>query len=220
MLRKIKASSMTRDASANGVRASEKKIKKPVNINVKKMCRYFGYTAAVAFIAIAAKQATGAITNVRAANIVYDNQMARLLAEKKKAEQAVADRLDVAINDDGTITPNDSDSKDIFSDNPSDGSKYYTDENGNIIHIDGDGNETTFYICNTCSKCGEITKGDTICKYCGSDLCRYQVYQVQAGDTLSEVSGKVGASVDSIAHLNEIDNVNLIYTGESLRIPE
>ena len=45
------------------------------------------------------------------------------------------------------------------------------------------------------------------------------VYLVKKGDTLSKVSGSQGASVDSIAKLNEIEDINVIYTGESLIIP-
>lgn len=217
MFKKVKASPATRKASATEGSASEKKRKK-MNVNVKKICCVSGYAAAVLFIAIAAKQATGAIANVNAASIVYDNQMAKLLEEKRKAEQAVAEKLNVSIDDDGNIESN---TKDIFNENKNDDQfEYSRDEDGNVICIDKNGNETTYYICTTCSKCGHITNDNMICAKCGSDLCRYTVYQVEKGDTLSEVSGKVGASVNSIAHLNEIDNVNLIYEGESLRIPE
>lgn len=45
------------------------------------------------------------------------------------------------------------------------------------------------------------------------------VYLVQKGDTLSEVSGILGYSIDELAEYNHIDNVNLIYAAESLRIP-
>lgn len=45
------------------------------------------------------------------------------------------------------------------------------------------------------------------------------VYLVQKGDTLSEVSGMLGYSVDELAEYNNISNVNLIYAAESLRIP-
>lgn len=45
------------------------------------------------------------------------------------------------------------------------------------------------------------------------------VYIVKKGDTLSAVSGIVGYSVDELAEYNHIENVNLIYIDESLRIP-
>lgn len=45
------------------------------------------------------------------------------------------------------------------------------------------------------------------------------VYLVQKGDTLSELSGILGYSVDELAEYNQIRDVNLIYVAESLRIP-
>lgn len=45
------------------------------------------------------------------------------------------------------------------------------------------------------------------------------VYIIQEGDTLSRLSAVFGYSVDEIANFNEIRNVNLIYDGSALRIP-
>ena len=45
------------------------------------------------------------------------------------------------------------------------------------------------------------------------------IYLVKKGDTLSAVSNVVHYSVDEIASYNGIENKDLIYTGESLRIP-
>lgn len=45
------------------------------------------------------------------------------------------------------------------------------------------------------------------------------LYPVVKGDTLTKVSRRVGYSVDEIAEYNHIKNVNLIYAGESLRVP-
>lgn len=44
-------------------------------------------------------------------------------------------------------------------------------------------------------------------------------YIVQEGDTLCYVSTLTGYSVDMLAKENEIDDVNLIYTGEAIMIP-
>lgn len=44
-------------------------------------------------------------------------------------------------------------------------------------------------------------------------------YVVQKGDTLSKISGEVGVSVDQLAWFNGLEDVNLIYTGEALRLP-
>lgn len=46
------------------------------------------------------------------------------------------------------------------------------------------------------------------------------VYMIQKGDTLSEISAKVFYSVDELANYNEIRNVNLIYANSALRIPD
>lgn len=47
----------------------------------------------------------------------------------------------------------------------------------------------------------------------------YTIYQVQAGDTLTKISAKFGVSVDAIAELNQIRDVNVIYADSALQIP-
>ena len=44
-------------------------------------------------------------------------------------------------------------------------------------------------------------------------------YIVQRGDTLSQIALNFGTTVSEIASINNIKNVNLIYTGQSLQIP-
>lgn len=44
------------------------------------------------------------------------------------------------------------------------------------------------------------------------------IYTVKRGDTLSEIALKYGTTVDQIVKLNNIQNPDLIYTGERLRI--
>lgn len=44
------------------------------------------------------------------------------------------------------------------------------------------------------------------------------VYKVENGDTLSEIALRFNTTVQEIAELNNIKNVNLIYIGETLRI--
>lgn len=47
-----------------------------------------------------------------------------------------------------------------------------------------------------------------------------KVYYIQKGDTLSAISDKLLYSVDELATYNQIKDVNLIYAGSSLRIPQ
>lgn len=49
---------------------------------------------------------------------------------------------------------------------------------------------------------------------------KIQTYDVQWGDTLSGVSRSTGVSVDDLARENGIADVNLIYAGSSLRVPQ
>lgn len=45
------------------------------------------------------------------------------------------------------------------------------------------------------------------------------LYTVQPGDTLSELALRYGTTVEELAALNDIENVDLIYIGQILRIP-
>lgn len=45
-------------------------------------------------------------------------------------------------------------------------------------------------------------------------------YIIQEGDTLSYVSTLLGYSVDTLAELNDIEDVNLIYAGSAIMIPQ
>lgn len=49
---------------------------------------------------------------------------------------------------------------------------------------------------------------------------KIQTYDVQWGDTLSGVSRSTGVSVDDLARENGIEDVDLIYAGSSLRVPQ
>ena len=44
------------------------------------------------------------------------------------------------------------------------------------------------------------------------------LYVVKRGNTLSQIAREFGVSVEQIAELNDIKNINLIYVGEVLRI--
>lgn len=48
--------------------------------------------------------------------------------------------------------------------------------------------------------------------------CNHIIYTVKKGDTLSKLAIKFKTTIKEIAKLNDIQNVNLIFTGEKLRI--
>lgn len=70
-----------------------------------------------------------------------------------------------------------------------------------------------------------ITDDITSEKYAGyphahfDDTRAVWVYDIQWGDTLSDISRMFGRSVDSIAEYNHIQNVDLIYAESSIVIP-
>ena len=45
------------------------------------------------------------------------------------------------------------------------------------------------------------------------------IYIIAPGDTLSGISAATGVSVDKLAYVNGIADVNLIYAGSALEIP-
>lgn len=46
-----------------------------------------------------------------------------------------------------------------------------------------------------------------------------QVYVIESGDTLTEISGETGVPIGILVETNQIQNPNLIYAGASLLIP-
>ena len=56
-------------------------------------------------------------------------------------------------------------------------------------------------------------------EYVVVDIDGNMVYLVEKGDTLSDVSGRIGYSVQELAEFNAIQNVNMIYEGQTIRIP-
>ncbi len=60
--------------------------------------------------------------------------------------------------------------------------------------------------------------------YAGQNLCvkistPTTTYTVQRGDTLSRIAQRYGVSLNTLAQVNNIANVNLIYAGQVLKIP-
>lgn len=82
------------------------------------------------------------------------------------------------------------------------GSQYAHIENQEAVEV-ADSNEIPFF-------------GN---EYVVVDIDGTMVYLVKKGDTLSDVSGLVGYSVQELAENNCIKNVNLIYEGQTIRIP-
>ena len=69
---------------------------------------------------------------------------------------------------------------------------------------------------------GEVLKIDTTrsideIKSTSYDM-NHVIYTIKYGDTLTSISRKLGVSIEDIAKLNDIRNINLIYAGERLRI--
>lgn len=73
------------------------------------------------------------------------------------------------------------------------------------------------------AKADKTAEGDnkkqTNNEYIVLDVDGNQIYLVKKGDTLTDVSARISYSVDEIAEYNHIKDVNLIYAGETLRVP-
>lgn len=53
-----------------------------------------------------------------------------------------------------------------------------------------------------------------------SPISNYVTYVIQPGDTLSEIAERFGTTYQAIATLNGIANPNIIYAGQTIKIPE
>ena len=63
---------------------------------------------------------------------------------------------------------------------------------------------------------------DGMCFVNNGDITGYydkNTYVVQAGDTLSEIAEQYGISYQALAQMNQISDPNLIYPGQTLRVP-
>ncbi len=54
---------------------------------------------------------------------------------------------------------------------------------------------------------------------CTSTPPKYQFYTIRSGDTLSEIAERFGTTVPILQQLNGISNPNVIYAGNTIRIP-
>jgi spore germination protein len=62
-----------------------------------------------------------------------------------------------------------------------------------------------------------IFAGQTLCVPVGGGV---RIYRVQPGDTLSEIAQRFGTTVDALVEANGIENPDLIFAGQRLRIPQ
>ena len=53
----------------------------------------------------------------------------------------------------------------------------------------------------------------------GSATAGTRVHTVQSGETLSQIAARYGTTYQVLAELNQIQNPNLIYTGQQIRLP-
>ena len=49
---------------------------------------------------------------------------------------------------------------------------------------------------------------------------KYIDYKIKKGDTLTAIAKKYGTTIQTLKKINNIKNVNLIYAGDILKIPE
>ena len=49
---------------------------------------------------------------------------------------------------------------------------------------------------------------------------QYTAYVIRSGDTLSEIAQRFGTTIATLQALNNIQNPNLIYAGNTIRIPK
>jgi LysM repeat protein len=61
-----------------------------------------------------------------------------------------------------------------------------------------------------------IFAGQTLCVPVGPNV---HVYVVQEGDTLGEIAQRFGTTVDALVEANNIEDPDLIFPGQRLRIP-
>lgn len=93
------------------------------------------------------------------------------------------------------------------------GSVHETQQSGNTEATDGSGNRGQQDIPDTPDVPAASMPADV------SDNRVRSTYIIQPGDTLSGISAATGVSVDKLALVNGIADVNLIYAGSALVIP-
>lgn len=78
---------------------------------------------------------------------------------------------------------------------------------------DLDGNDTSKAMIND-----KVSNNEVSNELTSKVIYDKDTWDVEWGDTLSDISRQTGVSVQEIANINEIQNPNLIYAGSSLKI--
>lgn len=76
-----------------------------------------------------------------------------------------------------------------------------------------DGNDTSNVMIND-----KVSNNEVSNELTSKVIYDKDTWDVEWGDTLSDISRQTGVSVQEIANINEIQNPNLIYAGSSLKI--
>ena len=128
---------------------------------------------------------------------------------------------DVAPTDDGKVTYYDEDGNPVLSveDLTKEEEKESVDED-NTSHDVGDASDDNISQDDLHSDVSrEENSLQPLSELCVKDSDGNWVYVVKRGDWLSRVSGQLGWSVQELAEYNHISNPHLIYTDQSIRIP-
>ena len=213
---------MSKNKETSNVQKSPKKSNAPiVAVGVAVLCgvALLTYTATTTFVN---KLNENADADYR---VAYD----RLMMRQVQAAELSSEKT-ITSNSDGNPLIAGYTSDDLVE---VDGKWYISSE---IIKDDSDGPDSIFdstdtisvdgveYVCIKTPETLGITASDTTVPFYGTeyvvvDIDGNMVYLVEKGDTLSTVSGRVGYSVQELAEFNGIKNVNLIYSGQTLRVP-
>lgn len=71
------------------------------------------------------------------------------------------------------------------------------------------------------STTGKGDEGESVRdKGASADEPRIETYEIEWGDTLSQISVDTGVSIDTLVEVNDIANPDLIYAGSALLIPQ
>jgi LysM repeat protein len=97
----------------------------------------------------------------------------------------------------------------------------YTDDSVNVNISVNENDDVTVDVTNPEEEVPVMVDGQEI--YLSDVLTKQEdgtmAYLIQPGDTLCYISRLFGFSVDEIAEFNHVDNVNMIYSNSTMRVP-